>query len=86
MRNAVEVSGQGQDQSNFHDLRRLQLKWPKIDPTLRAHANNAHHLHGDEQRQRDRIDQKRGAEPKSDIDERDHQHGEKANAKAGELA
>ena len=47
---AVEIACEGEHHSDVHQLGRLQLDQPEIDPTLGSHPDKAAQIDGDNQR------------------------------------
>ncbi len=45
----IIIGGEGQNEGNLHQLGRLQPHEPKVDPTLRPHADAAHDFDKDQE-------------------------------------
>ena len=62
------VGGEHHHQRDLHHLRGLELHRAEVDPALRAHADDAHDVDGDEQHQRDHVGERRHRPPEADVD------------------
>ena len=81
----VEIARQRQHQRDVHQLGRLQLDDPEIDPALRPHADKAPKIDRDHQCQHDGINPIGSAEPVPDIDQRRGDHQDQGDREAHRL-
>ena len=81
----VVVGRQHHHERDLHHLRRLELDRPEVDPALRAHADEAHDVDGDEQQQRDQVGHRRHQPPEADVDHGDRHHADEPDAEADHL-
>ena len=84
-REPVVVGGERHHQGDLHHLGGLDLDRAEVDPALRAHADHAHHVDGDEEEERDGVGEGRHQPPEADVDHADDDHAGDADREADHL-